>query len=584
MAPAQGDTNEKWPSGERNNNLARLAGAMRRLGASVSAIEAALLEQNRQWCAPPLSEKEVRQVAKSIGRYPPADVNSRPTTAPLNGAGMSTPAAGAPVGEQPACSTESGHEDAASGAQQDNDHAWDTVGLTKGKALLSLAGAGSYFHTEDGAAFAVVPVNGHQEVCRVRSKTFREWLVRQYYNSRHEPPGKEALECAVGVLEAKAKIEMSERPVHLRVAEHNGNIYLDLADKSWRAVEVTKSGWKVVANPPVLFCREKGMLPLPVPEYGGSVTDLRPFLNLPDDPQWVLFVAWIMAALLPHGPYPILVLQGEQGSCKSTAARTARALVDPSTVMLRSKPREDRELFIAANNSRVLAIDNMSGIEDWLSDGLCCIATGGGYAKRENYTDTDEVILNVERPLILNGIDDIAIRPDLADRSLILTLPRMGDAYRPESELNAELERAMPKIFGAFLDGVSAVLANVEKVSLPTYPRMADFAKRITAAEPALPWDPGMFMEVYTGNRKDAMSAALDADLVGTTCVTLIVGCKSWSGYAGDLLALLSKRAPEGAANSRSWHKKPEKSVVQAETYCSGTESAGGSRRVRLSG
>ena len=93
-------------------------------------------------------------------------------------------------------------------------------------------------------------------------------------------------------------------------------------------------------------------------------------------------------------------------------------LVDPNLAPLRSLPREDRDLFIAANNGHVIVFDNVSGLPDWLSDSLCRLATGGGFATRQLYTDGDEVLFDAMRPIILNGIEDFVSRPDLADRTI----------------------------------------------------------------------------------------------------------------------------------------------------------------------
>jgi hypothetical protein len=46
------------------------------------------------------------------------------------------------------------------------------------------------------------------------------------------------------------------------------------------------------------------------------------------------------------------------------------------TAPLRALPREDRDLFIAANNGHVLACDNVSGLPVCSSDTLCRLATG----------------------------------------------------------------------------------------------------------------------------------------------------------------------------------------------------------------
>jgi hypothetical protein len=166
-----------------------------------------------------------------------------------------------------------------------------------------------------------------------------------------------------------------------------------------------------------------GMLPLPIPQPGGSIEQFALFLNLPSRNDFVLVVAWLLAALRPSGPYPLLAISGEQGSAKTVLSKMLRALVDPNGAPVRTLPREERDLFIAANNGHVLAFDNVSGLPPWLSDSLCRLASGGGLAVRQLYTDQDEVLFDAARPIILNGIEDIITRPDLADRAIFLTLP-----------------------------------------------------------------------------------------------------------------------------------------------------------------
>src|SRR5262249_54780521 len=158
------------------------------------------------------------------------------------------------------------------------------------------------------------PVAKHRETWAIRSKGFRRWLARLFYDSVGKPPSAQAMNDTLALLEAKAQFEGAEAPVFVRVGFHGGVIYLDLADDMWEAVEVAQTGWRVVGDPPVRFRRPRGLMTLPTPTRGGSVSDLRPFLNLGGDADWRLVVAWLLAALRPTGPYPGLVLHGEQGS------------------------------------------------------------------------------------------------------------------------------------------------------------------------------------------------------------------------------------------------------------------------------
>jgi hypothetical protein len=186
------------------------------------------------------------------------------------------------------------------------------------------------FHTAAGTAFADIMVDGHRETWPIRGKRFRAWLRRRYYQATGEAASAAEIRSALDLLEARAQFDASERVVHVRVAEHAGHIYLDLADEHWRAVEIGPDGWHVIGCPPVRFRRPAGMLPLPVPQQGGSIEALNSFLNLSSRNDFVLIVAWLLAALRPGGPYPLLAISGEQGSAKTVMSKLLRALIDPN--------------------------------------------------------------------------------------------------------------------------------------------------------------------------------------------------------------------------------------------------------------
>jgi hypothetical protein len=172
------------------------------------------------------------------------------------------------------------------------------------------------FHTASGVAFADFITDLHRETWPIRSKRFRTWLRRCYYQATGAPPSTAAVASALDLLEARAQFDAPERAVSVRVAEHAGRIYFDLADEHWRAVEIGPDGWRVLECPPVRFRRPAGMLPLPLPESGGSIETLRSFLNLSNENDFVLVVAWLLAAVRPGGPYPLLAISGEQGSAR----------------------------------------------------------------------------------------------------------------------------------------------------------------------------------------------------------------------------------------------------------------------------
>ena len=432
-------------------------------------------------------------------------------------------------------------------------------GPTQADILIELAQACELFHTPESTGYADLDVNGHRETWPIRAKGFRRWLARRFYETTQGAPSSEALQAALTVMEAKAQfdIDSAERIVYVRIGGLDGKLYLDIGDKGWRAVEIDANGWRVISNPPVRFRRPAGMKPLATPVRGGSVGDLRSFLNVQSEADFVLVVSWALACLRDRGPYPLLVLAGEQGSAKTMLGSILRSLLDPNTAPLRALPREDRDLFIAATNGHVLAFDNVSGLPEWISDTLCRLATGGGFAVRQLHTDQDEVLFSASRPVILNGIEDIMTRPDLADRALLLTLEPISEKRRrSEAELWAAFEAERPRLLGVLLDAVVEGIKRLPYIHLERLPRMADFALWATACETAL-WPAGTFQSAYCENLAEAVETVLKADEVATAVRAFIAMRVAWTGTASDLLTALSKDVGERGTKSKTWPNKP---------------------------
>jgi len=137
---------DEIPDGERNSTLFSLACSLRTKGLSSPAVLAAISEENRSRCKPPLLDKEVQQIVQSAMRYendPPAK-----------------------------------HKDTRP---------------SKSSALLDLVGENSVqlFHDETDTPYAVIPVRGHKEVWPLEGKNFSRWLNRLFYTATGEQIGKE---------------------------------------------------------------------------------------------------------------------------------------------------------------------------------------------------------------------------------------------------------------------------------------------------------------------------------------------------------------------------------------------------------
>jgi hypothetical protein len=416
------------------------------------------------------------------------------------------------------------------------------------------------FSDTAGEAYARFPVGEkpddlHWEVSRISAKPFRRWLKRRFYTSTGKTPSAQALQDALGVIEAKAIYDGDQRNVFIRVAGHENKIYFDLGGTNWQAVEIDQLGWRVVDDPPVMFRRAKAMLGLPIPAPSGDIQSLRHFANVTDE-DWPLLLAVMVAALKPTGPYPVLAVHGEHGSAKSTLCRYIRKIIDPNTSPLRADYREPRDLMICANSGWIVALDNLSVIKDWLSDCLCRLSTGGGFSTRTLYENEEETIFDAKRPVILNCIDEVVTRSDLLDRTVLLNLPRIDrDRRISEADLDRDFDAALPSILGGILTAVSAALRNQGSVNMPELPRMADFAIWATAAESALGLTRGEFMRAYAANRAAGNETALEASPIGKVLVEFVATVGEWSGTSTDLLKELDHRVDDRTRKLDSWPK-----------------------------
>jgi putative DNA primase/helicase len=409
-------------------------------------------------------------------------------------------------------------------------------------SLMSLTETCDLWHGSDGECYATFSVGAHREAWPIRSRQFKRWLSAQAYEHLDLVPGAQAVEDTLRILEARAASEGPECDPWMRTGYRDGKLYLDLCDRAWRAIEISPKGWRIVERHGLPFVRSGSMQALPLPEQGDAcaIEELRPFVNTETDEDFVLVVAWLLAAMRNRGPYPVLILNGQQGTGKSNLSKLIRSLVDPNAAPIRAAPRDDRDLIVAAVNAHCLVIDNMSAVPAWLADGLCRLATGGGFSARALHTDRDEMTFMATRPILLNGIPSLVDRADLADRAVTVRLrPISEDERRPEDEMAEEWEAVRPRILAALCDALSTALRRLPETKLVKAPRLADFAKWISAAEPGLGWAPGTFMAAYGTNRRDVVDSAFEASPVAMALHALAHERRLWTGTATQLLGVL---------------------------------------------
>ena len=381
---------------------------------------------------------------------------------------------------------------------------------------------------------------------RLKSKDFKAWLVNEAFNRHGDFCSADALEVVLGLLESRARMKSATRQVFVRIGmDAKGLLWLDLGKrKSGAAVKLTPEGWSIRKRPGVHFHRARGTQELPEPRHGAPLNTMRQLLNLQGDRDWVLAVVWCLAAMRPDIPQPILVLQGEQGSAKTTTARLLRRLIDPAKPETRSMPKKEDDLLVAARGRWVLSFDNLSGLAPSPSDALCRLSTGGGIGKRELYTDGDECLLDARRPVILNGIDDLLSRGDLASRAIVLELPTIPEERRrTEAEVLSQFDDLHAELLGALCDCVcEALRCEADARSrLKRLPRLADAVVWASAAEESLGWSEGTVEEGVEKLAEEVASDALERDEVAASLLKFMDGRIRWEGTPSTLKKTLEE-------------------------------------------
>lgn len=455
---------------------------------------------------------------------------------------------------------------------QDNPHE-DRAAPKQNQAqcLIELARERAEFFRsdDDDEAYASFSKGGYRMTCPVTSRLFRAFLVEVYVEAFGRPPAMQNVGEAAGMLDTMSVFGSSTLTVALRVGEVAGRLFLDLGDSTWRMVEVATEGWSIKdsAVAPIRFRRSRTTRALPVPVSGGSIDELRAFVNCETEDDFRLMVTYLLFSLQPRGPFPLLGIQGEPGSAKSTTTRILRRLVDPSQYpLLRFSGRPD-DFFSFAKHSWILAFDNLSGLSRDASDALCGVSTGTGDARRKLYTDDELHGFNGFRPVILNGIDDMATRADLASRTLTVKLPAIEPSRRrEESEFWQAFQAAEPRILGALLTALSATLRELPSVRFEHSSRMADFGRWGRAVERALGWPPGSFVRAYQANQRRTEESAVEADAVASTIEGQLLERfeNHWEGSMQDLLRDLNAIVG-GGFRDRSWPTGPRQLASRLE-------------------
>lgn len=451
--------------------------------------------------------------------------------------------------------------DANSGGNQDKKDSKE--GKSVANALIELAVThGEFFHDERGDGYAVVSDNNVQLTLRLRSKEFRHWLVGTFYKTTERAPNSEALSVALSVLEAKATYDNDQLELSNRFAIRNGEIYIDLGDKWWRAAKITAAGWEILNKSPVMFRRYSHQRALPEPVGGGRLSDIHHYLRIKLKDDQHLLEAWLVACTFANVPRPAITFHGPQGASKTTTSRCIKALIDPSLTESVDLGKSPADLAQTLDHHGVPCFDNLTNIPTWAADMLCRAVTGGAFTKRELYSDNSDVIMSFKRSIILTGINIPTHAPDLLDRLLLIELDRIPANKRmDETTFWDKFNAKLPTLVGALLDAIAGTLRHLSTIELDRMSRMADFTRIACAYAEYAGIGSKKMLSIIMRHASRQTEEVLQADPVATAILDFIKKQVCWTGSATELLKLLNETAP--GPRPEKWPRQPNNLMRQ---------------------
>lgn len=401
-------------------------------------------------------------------------------------------------------------------------------------------------------SYASVMINGYRQVLPIENREFNLYLNHLYYSQFKKTINKDNLQQVINILQAEARFgNVKKIPLSNRVAKKNDSFWYDLTNNKWQAVEINADGWNIIDNPPILFNRYRHQSEQLTPMKNGDINKIFDYLNIKN--YHTVFLCWLVSCFVPDIPHAMLIVYGEKGSAKSTACSLSKQLIDPSVLDTLTIPKDMRSFIVNLQQHWFLPFDNVSYINEEVSDTLCRAITGGGIQQRKLNTNAEDCIFTFKRCLAINGINNVATRSDLLDRSILIELSRIEDKDRRElSEVQDSFKVDLPCILGGIFDVLSKAMAIYPDVKLDRLTRLADFTRWGYAIGEALGGKGQTFIDEYNSNIKTQNDEALNNDAVATLMIAFMKDKEEWEGKSTDFYNKMIALAPDCGIASNS--------------------------------
>lgn len=409
-----------------------------------------------------------------------------------------------------------------------------------------------FFLNDNNDPYVALFNNGHREILSVDSKEFSQWIEYLYYKNTNRTIRADSLSQVINILSFKARVIGGQKTkLYNRVAKEGNDFWYDMTDDNYSAIKISAGKWSYETLPPILFCRYRHQEPQVIPKQGGDIKKIFEYINLTG--YRTLFLCWLVSCFVPDIPHPMPILYGEKGAAKSTACELLKRLIDPSVMNSLNLSKNERSLVVALQVHYYLPFDNVSVINSEVSDLLCRAITGGAVQHHKLYTNGEDYIFKFKRCLTINGINNVANRSDLLDRSIMLELERVPENKRREQQdVYDSFENDRPYLLGAIFDVLSKAIQIYPTVKLNSLPRMADFCRWGYAIGQAIGGYGDEFLNEYFSNQSIQNKEAVDSDVVAFLIVEFMRGREQWCGRVSGLLKAICEEAPNHGINPKN--------------------------------
>ncbi len=336
------------------------------------------------------------------------------------------------------------------------------------KVLFDIVENDFYYKKTDAGILATISTADGKEDVSINSDKFIS-IITSKYRKRcgmviSATPIKNCIRSFQGDIVAQQ--EKVKNPNRL-IKTKNNEIWIDAGNKEDAYYVISENGFEIRPDAYEHFYKHSEKNSIPLPDWeNGDIDRIFKYCHVPENMKNI-FIAYIVSLFIADIEHPCLVLNGEQGSGKTTVSTFIKALVDPVGDNQPSLfPKNYADLVLMFQSNYLLAFDNLRTLSKKQSDLLCSIITHIREARRKLYTDSEMMRFDLCQPIILNGIHDVVKEPDMLSRSIVMNISKSSDKERFACDKVTLTEEFM-KDRAVILGGIFRILSKLLKKYKP---------------------------------------------------------------------------------------------------------------------